>query len=802
MTRIARCRQALLLVLFGVWEIGGGQPAGAARQTLSFDPDWRFLKADAAGGEQPAFADGSWRTVTVPHDWAIEGPFDPSAPAGGGGAFLPTGIGWYRKHFTLPPADAGQRVFVDFDGVMANSDVWINGVHLGHRPYGYVSFRYELTGRLAFGPGRDNVLAVRADNSPQPASRWYAGAGIYRHVHLVVTDPVHLGHWSTVVTTPEVSAGRAVVRVCTSVVNQSSTVRPVSVQITLLGPDGQAVGTGQAPAQTVPPGASRDFQQEIPVASPHLWNLDQPRLYHALARVRAGKAIVDEERVPFGIREFHFDANTGFWLNGKNFKIKGVCLHGDAGALGTAVPLSAWRRRLAALKPLGVNAIRTAHGPPAPEFLDLCDQMGFLVMDEMFDAWTVAKTPADYHLYFREWSSVDTRDTVRRDRNHPSIILYSAGNEIHDTPNAALASGILTSLLAIFHANDPTRPVTQALFRPNASHDYENGLADLLDVVGQNYREPEILAAHAQKPTRKIIGTENGHALTAWRALRDNPAYAGQFLWTGIDYLGESRRWPVVGSASGLLDRTDTPRARAFQRQSWWSDVPTVHIARVTSARDVVPGGDAALRVPGQFLDWTPRETGPHSENVEVYSNCASVELTMNGKSLGSQPRPDDDSPRRWRVPYEPGTLRAVGTNGGKIVATDELRTAGAPARIVLSADQNSLADAWDDVSYVRAMVTDADGVRVPSAADLISFTISGPGAVTAVDNGDVASHEPFQAAQRHAYEGAAFAIVRATATAGTTTVTAGAPGLAGSSITLRAAPARPSVGEPSEKKS
>lgn len=782
MTRLALPLVFLLLLC-------GARSPGAApgRQTLSFDPDWRFLKADAPGAERPAFADGSWRTVAVPHDWALEGSFDPNAPEGGAGAFLPTGVGWYRKHFSLPAGDAGRRVFVDFDGVMANSDVWINGALLGHRPYGYVSFRYELTGHLQFGPGRENVLAVRADNSSQPASRWYAGAGIYRHVRLVVTAPIHLGHWATVVTTPQVLVQRALVRVRASVVNQSAAPRPVSAQVTLLGPDGQAVGTAQTAPQTVPAGAARDFPLEIPVASPRLWNVEQPNVYRAVTRVRVGSTVLDEESVPLGIREFHFDPDTGFWLNGKNFKIKGVCLHGEVGALGVAVPLSAWRRRLAALKSLGVNAIRTAHAPPAPEFLDLCDQMGFLVMDEMFDAWTVAKNPYDYHLYFRDWSQIDTRDTVQRDRNHPSIILYSAGNEIHDTPNALLANGILKSLLAVFHQNDPTRPVTQALFRPNASHDYENGLADLLDVVGQNYREPEILAAHAQKPTRRIIGTENGHAPAAWRALRDNPPYAGQFLWTGVDYLGESRRWPVVGSASGLLDRTDTPRARAFQRQSWWSDAPLVRIARVQAARDVVPGGAAALRVPGQFLDWTPRAAGPHTENVEVYSNCASVELTLNGKSLGAQARPADDSPRRWRVAYEPGTLRAVGTDGGRAVAADELHTAGAPARIVLDSDRDALADDWDDVGYVRATVVDASGVRVPDAADLISFKASGPGVVAAVDNGDVAGHEPFQASQRHAYEGVAFAIIRATAASGTISLTASAPGLTGSSVSLRA---------------
>ena len=526
----------------------------AGRTTISFDSGWRFLKADAPGAERPEFDDASWRKVDVPHDWSIEGPFDRNNPTGGAGAFLPAGVGWYRRHFTLNPALAGQPVFVEFDGVMGNSEVWINGFRLGKRPYGYVSFAYEMTDHLNFG-NQDNVLAVKADNSLQPASRWYAGAGIYRHVRLVAQGAVHVERWSTFVTSPQVAEDQATVRVQSTVVNESSAPRTVTVRIAIMG----GLGTG-SDLLTIPAGKSVSFAQEFGVNRPYIWNLDHPELYHASVQVQDEQgATLDTETVSFGIREFHFDAATGFWLNGKNLKIKGVCLHQDGGAVGAAVPLSVWERRLAMLKELGVNAIRTAHNPPAPEFLELCDRMGLLVMDELFDCWTVGKNPYDYHLYFRDWSRQDTEDTVRRDRNHPSVILYSAGNEIRDTPNAELAKGILRGLLDVFHANDPTRPVTQALFRPNASHDYDDGLADMLDVIGQNYREGEILAAHAQKPSRKIIGTENQQGRLAWLALRDNPPFAGQFLWSGIDYLGESRSWPAVASSP--------PRQMARHRQ-------------------------------------------------------------------------------------------------------------------------------------------------------------------------------------------------------------------------------------------
>jgi len=521
-------------------------------------------------------------------------------------------------------------------------------------------------------------------------------------------------------------------------------------------------------------------------------DLDHPHLYRAVARIRDGKTTLDDETVPFGIREFRFDPDTGFWLNGRNFKLKGVCLHHDASAFGAAVPLRAWERRLEILKQLGVNAIRTAHNPPAPEFLDLCDRMGFIVMDELFDCWTVAKNPYDYHLYFKDWSLIDTRDTVRRDRNHPSIALYSAGNEIHDTPKPDLAKPILASLVATFHENDPSRPVTQGLFRPNVSHDYDNGLADLLDVVGQNYRENEILAAHQQKPTRRILGTENRHESTVWVALRDNKPYAGQFLWTGIDYLGESPRWPAMSHSSGLLDLTGTIRPIGFQRQSWWSDRPMVFITRriaPTALSPTDPGYEPDLQRRQQvlFADWTPANANSHDEKVEVYSNCEQVELFLNGKSLGKQSRPTDDSPRTWTVPFVPGTLKAIGTNSGRVAASYELRTAGKPAKILLAADRNLLNAVWDDVVYVTATVVDENGVLVPKAGDLITFKTTDPGVVAAVESGDNNSHEPFQASQRHAYQGRCFAILKANRAPGKIKIEASASGLRSNSITISA---------------
>ncbi len=764
----------------------------------NLDRHWQFLAGDAPGAEQPAFDDHAWRTVDVPHDWSIEGPFAETNKTGGSGGFLPSGVGWYRKAFVLPDTDSNRCVFVEFDGVMQNSEVWINGVSLGKRPYGYVGFGDELTGHLHFGAGQTNVLAVRADSSRQPASRWYSGAGIYRHVRLVVTDPVHFERDGVFISTPGISATQALVRVQASVTNESDSSREISVTATIYGPphsapDGCYACAGESRLVAVAAGASTNIGFDVTIPwSPRLWDLEHPDLHSAWVRLRSAGQTLDEQTVAFGIREAKFDADTGFWLNGKNFKIKGVCLHHDGGALGAAVPLGVWEQRLTTLKSLGVNAIRTAHNPPAPEFLDLCDRLGFLVMDELFDCWTVAKNPYDYHLYFNEWSKTDERDTIRRDRNHPSIILYSVGNEIHDTPKAELAKGILQGLVETAHAADPTRPVTQALFRPNVSGDYTNGLADRLDVIGTNYRDNELLAAQRAKPSRKIIGTEQRHDRQTWLWLRDNPSHSGQFLWSGIDYLGESRRWPVVAAGSGLLDRTGAPKPMAFERQSWWSDQRMVFMARRTGATTNMPAdpGFAPLeRRQVLFADWTPTNAAPHDENVEVYSNCKDVELFLNGKSLGSKPLNADASPRTWTVPFAPGTLKAIARNNGKVVATDELRTAGPPAKIILTTSHDRLPFDWNDVAIVRATVVDRRDVVVPGATDLISFKISGPGEIAAVDNADNASHEQFQACERHAFQGRCVAFIKASAPSGKMVVTASAPGLKSGNVVIKTCP-------------
>jgi beta-galactosidase len=787
-----------------------------------FTTGWRFLQADAAGAEKPEFDDSGWTAVTLPHDWSIAGPFKEDAAAKGAGGFAPTGVGWYRKTFTVPDADAtptaARRTFIVFDGVMANSDVYLNGELLGHRPYGYVSFVYELT--PALHPGT-NMIAVRVDDSQQPASRWYSGAGINRQVRLVTTGDAHIVPWGTFVTAPEISVEKATIHIRSTVTNESATPANLSLLVRITGPNGAPVLGNKELTSGIPlyvsPRATADLDAETVLPKPDRWDMNHPAMYTVHATLLRDGKPVDDEDVPFGIREFHFDADKGFFLNGVHHKIFGAAMHTDGGAVGTAVPLAVWERRLTELRKLGVNAIRTAHNPPAPEFLDLADRMGFLVMDEMFDCWTVAKNPYDYHLYFRDWALRDTADTVMRDRNHPSIILYSAGNEIHDTPHPEIAIPILSALVRTFHQNDSTRPVTQALFRPNASHDYDDGLADLLDVIGQNYREQEILAAHAQKPTRKIIGTENTHDRNQWVAMRDHPEYSGQFLWSGIDYIGESRTWPTIGSGSGLLLSTALPHGRALERQSWWSTTPMVAIVRrvavgrptpidpgyanatsidqtaaPTTPRAAGPPPDPSVRFSEPILpDWTPKNLEPHTENVEVYTNAEEVELSLNGKSLGKEKLHADASPIVFKVPFAPGTLKAVARSHGKVVATEELKTAGQPARLVFTADKATtpLTPDWNDVRYLTATLVDAAGTRIPDSTTMIHFAVSGPASIVAVDNGNMMDHDPFQWTARKVYYGNALALLRATGTSGTVTVTATADGLPPATLTLTTAP-------------
>jgi beta-galactosidase len=765
------------LLLLGFNSIG-------QRVVVPFDANWKFVKEDVSGAEKVDFNDESWRTLSVPHDWGVEYPFARTNPSGRGGGYAVTGIGWYRKSFTVTETDAKKRFFIEFDGVMMNSDVWINGNHVGKRPYGYISFQYELTKYLNVGAGNKNVIAVKADNSLQPASRWYTGSGIYRHVRLITTDNVHVDKWGVFVSTPEVSDAKATVHTQTAVINQSNSKADIVLQTDIVAPDGKVVKSTEV-KQTIAAGKFVEINQDIIVDQPQLWTLEKTNLYKAVTKVKSGKIVLDNYTTTFGIRAIKFDSETGFSLNGKNIKIKGVCLHHDGGAVGAAVPLRVWERRLELLKAVGANGIRTSHNPVSPEFLDLCDKLGFLVMNETFDTWNAKKSSANYgyNMYFTDWWEKDTHDQVVRDRNHPSVVIYSIGNEIHDNLNDSTGFRKYKMQQDLVHSLDPTRPVTMALFRPALSKVYENGFADLMDVVGQNYRENELIAAHDKNPKRKVIGTENRLEQQAWLALRDKPYMSGQFLWTGIDYIGEAD-WPEVVHGSGLLDRTGMTKHIGYQYQSWWSDKPMVFTMR----KEQNAGA-------GNWVsDWTPTDIDTYDEaKVQVFSNCDEVELFLNDKSLGVKSRPDDNaSARVWSFTFHKGVLKTIGRNKGQVVATQELKSAGSPAKIILSVDKKSIENSWDDVSYITATVVDENGTPCLVADNQLTFTVTGAGNLAGTDNGDLTSTEMFSSPKRFVYKGVCIALVKANANSGAITVKASADGLKEASITLEATPVKP----------
>ncbi|MBI3791537.1 MAG: glycoside hydrolase family 2 protein [Gemmatimonadetes bacterium] len=798
--------------------------AGAQRQRLSMDPGWRFTLGDVAGAEQPAFTDAAWRTLDLPHDWSIEGPVKQDAPAGGGGGYFPTGVGWYRKAFRLPAGAAGRVAWLEFDGVYMNADVWVNGVKLGRRPYGYISFAHDVTAHLK--PGM-NVLAVRVDNSAQPNSRYYSGSGIYRHAWLTLADPLHVAHWGTTVTTPRVEASAATVEVRTIVENRGAAARAGILRATVLDPSGQRVATVETPL-AVAAGQSATLAQQLTVPSPRRWSVGTPVLYAVRTEVlvgartaangEAGLRRVDSTVTPFGIRTIAFDKDRGFLLNGERLKLNGVNLHHDGGALGAAVPERVWERRLALLKAMGANAIRTSHNPPAPEFLDLCDRMGFVVMAEAFDEWTVAKVPEGYHKHFAEWSERDVVDYVHRDRNHPSIVLWSAGNEIGEqsAPNGA---DVLRRLLAIFHREDPTRPVTTGNDQIHA----DGGGATVeflsaLDVVGYNYvdrwRERRELFAEQDRhdhPEWRMIGTESGLIFESrderyslgddpavvranytsgmipierrWRWVANHDYFSGDFMWTGVDYLGEAT-WPFIGFASAPLDIIANPKDLYALYQAQWTRAPVLHLF--------------------PHWNWPGREG--QMVPVVAYTNCNIVELFLNGRSMGekrlefpaqgtaggwntyAEPvvnATTSDLHLSWDVPYAPGTLRAVGKKrDGSTCATDEVRTAGALAALRVRADRDSVTTAMGDVLHVHIDVVDATGTIAPTDSTMLTVAVTG-GTLLALDNANLRDHTPYQVPSRRAYNGRALAIVRPGA-GGTVRVEVSGAGVAPASATIR----------------
>jgi beta-galactosidase len=789
--------------------------AQAPRERQLFDNGWRFHLGDVGQGQSTALADRGWRPVDLPHDWSIEGPYSPKNASGTG--FLPGGIAWYRKTFQLPVSMRGRKVSIRFDGVYRDSTVWINGVLLGSRPYGYSTFEYDLTPHLRLG-GPSNVLAVRVDHSVVADSRWYPGSGIYRHVWLNVTGPVHIGPWDPYITTPLAGEAEALVSIETRVLNESpGEARPTCVT-SVLNERAEEVASAKA-EQPIAAGKDRTFAQQVAILRPSLWSPEQPHLYTAVSRVYVNGALVDEQRTAFGIRTFYFSPERGLVLNGQPVKMRGVCIHHDLGALGAAFFEEALERRLKSFKEIGVNAIRCSHNPMAPEFYDLCDRLGLLVMDEAFDEWIGGKRKwaegwnagvaarRGYHEAFEEWGVRDAQAMVLRDRNHPSVVMWSIGNEIDypDDPfthprgrdgvkpnsvSADLMPGIARRLIAAVKQFDVTRPVTMALADINASN--ATGVANMLDVVGYNYLEQFYERDHKAYPNRVIYGSENSRGLDAWRQIALKEYVAGQFLWTGMDFLGEARRFPTHGSSSGLLDLQGFWKRDAYFRQALWSHKPMVYAAAWGAGSDEsrIAGwpGNMGRNPVVERWGWTgdPRKNIP----IEIYTNCDSVELLLNGRSLGEKPIADRLLPALvWAAPNEAGTVEVVGKKAGVAAARFQLKTIGPPERIELSPDLRTLKNDGQQVSTIVVQVVDRNGNRVPDAAQTVGFEVVGAGRLIAAGNADLTDGNPMSASQAKVYQGRAVAVVRSAAGAGKITVRATAPGLTAGEVVLTVQP-------------
>jgi beta-galactosidase len=791
----------------------------ALRDRWSMDAGWRFHLGEVPAAERPGFNDRTWRLLDLPHDWSIEGTPMQDAPAGGRGGFFPTGIGWYRKTFRLPAELKGKRVTIEFDGVYMNSTVWINGVLLGHRPFGYIGFEYDLTPHLRRGT---NVLAVRVDNSAQPNSRWYTGSGIYRHVWLNARPQLSLDRSAIVLTTRVITQGVAQLRVRTAITGPGALSPRLSLRTIVLDSAGAEVARDSVPL------ASR-MDQTLTLTNPVPWSVARPYLYRVHTQILAGTRMTDQVTTSLGVRTAVFDKDRGFLLNGEQVKLRGVNLHHEAGALGAAVPAPVWESRLRQLKAMGVNAIRTSHNPAAPEFMDLCDRLGFLVMNEVFDEWTVGKVPEGYHKYFAEWSERDVVDFVRRDRNHPSVVLWSAGNEIGEQ-SAPDGVKVLQRLLDIFHREDPTRPVTTG--NDQIVADGEPAKVEFLgalDIVGYNYvdrwhERRELFAEQdrLEHPEWKLLGTESGSIFQSFDeqySLGDDPAvprpnydsgmfqverlwkwvtlrdwFAGSFMWTGIDYIGEST-WPFKGFPSGALDITGHPKDAFYLYQSLWRAEPVLHLF--------------------PHWNWTGREG--QVIPVLAYTNCNVVELWVNGKSYGEQRkefpaqgtsggwntyaqpviRPTTgDLHFRWDVPYAPGRLVAVckGRDGRKQYERS-LQSAGPALAVVGQAERDTITAGSGDVAIIRLGIVDSTGATVvPTGTFEFCVKVEGA-AVLAIDNANLQDLAPYRKDCGRTFNGRAVVVARPLQR-DSMTVEFTSPGLAGwrGAITVRPGGSPPSI--------
>ncbi|MBV9963534.1 MAG: DUF4982 domain-containing protein [Parafilimonas sp.] len=771
-----------------------------AQRTLLFDDAWKFYRGDTTNAEQINFDDNNWRQVDLPHDFSIEdlpgtnSPFNPDVVNGVSIGFTTGGIGWYRKTFALSSTQENKKVIIQFDGVYMNADVWLNGEHLGNHPYGYTSFYYNIGDKIKWND--KNIIAVQVKNVGA-TSRWYAGSGINRHVWMEFFDPIHIAQWGTSITTPQVNALSATINIKTKLLNETNTSSTITVINKILNAKNVEVARTTS-KQNIAANSDYDFNNDAIVKSPALWSVENPNLYKLVSEVYVDEKLSDRTETKFGIRKLSFSALTGFMLNDKPMKLKGACFHIDNGPLGARSFDRAEIRRVSLLKASGYNAIRCSHNPPAPGFLNACDSLGMLVIDEAFDMWTEAKNMEDYHLYFKNWWQKDLQSMLLRDKNHPSIIMWSIGNEIKGMNKPEIAD--TAKLLADYvRSIDSTRPVTAAV---NDVNNQKDAFFSALDVCGYNYAVDKYESDHERKPQRIMFATES-YPLTQfdyWIGVIDHAWVIGDFVWTGWDYIGEaSIGWrgyeqeksfyPWNLAFCGDIDICGWKRPQSFYRDALWKKnqlsifvkplQPSFPVNEKKQTWSIWNWDDVVE-------DWNWKGKEDSVFEVNVYSSCDQVELFLNGKSLGKK------STNRltkfmavYNVPYKTGELKAIGYSNGKQVNTAVLKTADESTQIKLSADRNSINADNEDLSYVTVELLDANGVRNPKAENLINFTIEGEGTIAGVGNANPISLESYQQPMRKAWQGRCMVVIKSTHKAGKIILKASSDGLQTSTIEL-----------------
>ncbi|MGQ1891657.1 glycoside hydrolase family 2 TIM barrel-domain containing protein [Thermophagus sp. OGC60D27] len=779
---------ALFLLLVSVACNQQNQPA---RIETLFDNGWKFQLGDVQGAQMPSFNDSAWRSLDLPHDWSIEnlpnqepgkvtGPFSKESIGTTATGYTIGGTAWYRKTFTLDDDDRFSQTIINFDGVYMNSEVWVNGKLAGTHPYGYTAFQFDITEYLN-PAGKPNVIAVKVKNEGKN-SRWYSGSGIYRHVWLIRKQPIHITHNGIFVNTESISENEANVTVSATVENSTNNVSDIQLKISIIDASGKIAITSETPVESLQTG-SENITQSIKIQQAKLWSTEEPNLYTAEVKVIANEDITDHTQTTFGIRTIHFDAKTGFTLNGKTVLLKGGNLHHDNGFLGAATIDRAEERRVELMKANGFNAIRASHNPPSKQFLDACDRLGILVMDEAFDQWVRPKNPQDYHLYFREWWKKDLKSMIYRDRNHPSVIFWSIGNELNERADS-LGYAIRKELVVETHKLDSTRPVTEGVcdFWDHPGREWSTAapVFNDLDIAGYNYLQKQFEADHAEYPDRIIVSTES-HAADAyayWQGVEKNPYVIGDFVWTGMDHLGETgcghskiagkpgprvglQPWPWFSNNCGDIDLCGNKKPQSYYRDVVW-DNSKIEMMVHTPIPEGMVETYSYWGWPDEYPSWNWAGNEGKLMDVRVFTKSPMVRLELNGKVIGEQAIDTRTGiTANFKVPYELGVLKAFALNKGKEVGSKELKTTGAQTKVKLKADRSEIKASRNDLSYISIEITDNQGNVIPDAKIPVTLRVSGVGEIAGSGNANPTDMESFNNPVCKTFRGKALAILR-----------------------------------------